>query len=54
MCISPQSVTVNACFVTCTQKQKRVTEPSKRLIFNCNQRAASACSGKVQSDEPGE
>ena len=54
MWISPQSVTANACFVTCTGSGSESQNGRKLLIFNCNQRAAHACSAEVQSDEPGE
>jgi len=33
MKISPQSFSVNACFVTCTQKRKRISGRSETLDF---------------------
>jgi len=48
---SPRSFSVNACFATCTQTWKRISEPSETLDFPLQ---TDACSAEVQSDEPGE
>ena len=42
MRINPRSFGVNECFVTCTQKRKRVSEQSKTLDFQL-QSKSRAC-----------